>query len=447
MMIRDLYRSEAKAIKTFGKNNWRFLEATTEASRLPSVTPTRETIYNEQLRQVKNLYPSNTQLSEFINAVNIDQNKIFTYEANDNYMFEKTIEIIEEALGMWGAGGSKGSAGIIKTKISKEDTAASLQKYQLMLQNLQNLYNTLSTSTDSYILSNLKSVKAAIAELESDIRSHGQGTLSRTLSEANSGGYVDKAIWLGWALKGRYLETAATEWFAERIPENIEVVDTGKVYGMSYDIFGAAKSAGKQLKSDILAFDMTKNIQVTYKIDDKLIGPVPLEKFLKDVKSKSGTHTISIDNNNYNELQKAIVFGAQAKSGRNQAMFNKASTQTTLQDIVNNSYAIHRFGRALQILIRAATDSKHKTNLIVQQPMYNAMFNYLLAYHLRYIIGAENSLIVTRDGIYTVYEYMRHQWETARRIVQAAVSVNLSQPGKIIPIEYSARGHKDAEQS
>jgi hypothetical protein len=76
-------------------------------------------------------------------------------------------------------------------------------------------------------------------------------------------------------------------------------------------------------------------------------------------------------------------------------------------------------------------------NMMKTSDMYDAMFNMLLAKHLRYIIGRENYLIVTREGIYTIYDYMQKQWNTAKRIVKATLRVDISKPDKKIPLEYT----------
>lgn len=432
MTIRDLYRKPEKAYIPFTESEIQILH-NTPASGGESVTPTREEIAQAQLKAAKDLYPHNPQLAEFIRTANLDFGKQFTDDGDDSAVITEVIESIENALGLWYETSSPGSAGTIHTTITKEETEASLIKYRNMLHNLQIMYNNLSDVDDSFIQDKIKIIKTAIDDLTADLKNYQSDNFVPRGSL--HGGYVDKAIYLGHALKGRYLEVAATEWFGQRIPDNVKVVDTGRVYGVTYDIFGNVKSSGKQLKSDIMAFDMNlaDAVQITYMIGNEKKGPVSLSTFLADVEAKSGSETISIDNDNYQALTEALVFGAQAKSGRNQTIFNKASTAVSLNDVVSLN-ATEKFGKALQLIIRAA--SIDKSNIIKKQPMYDAMFNFLLAKHLSYIIGKENNLIVTRSGIWTVYDYMKHQWDTAKRIVQAYQRVDVSNATKKTPLEY-----------
>lgn len=434
MMLRDLYAvkiPENKRIIPFDKSQLKQLESVNAG--LDPVTPSREAIAAEQLEMIKSLYPRNAQLEEFIRNANLDMGKQFgADEVDDSVVISEVIESIERSLGMWYEGGTEGSAGITHTTITKEETESSLIKYRMMLDNLQDLYNKLGNSTDSFIQEKMQIIEQGITDLTFDLANYQSEDF--TPRGSLHGGYIDKAIWLGHALKGRYLEVAATQWMGERVPENIKVVDTGRVYGVTYDILGGVKSAGKQLKSDILAFDMTKNVEVSYKIDGKIVGPVSLEKFLSDIESKSGSHSISIDNDNYQELSQAIVFGAQAKAGRGQSILNKNTVVTNLNEVMSVKVA-NDFSKALQLLVQAATTKTN--NMLKRSDMYDAMFNMLLAKHLRYIIGKENNLIVTREGIYTLYDYMQKQWQTAKRIVKASLRVDISNPTKKIPLEYT----------
>lgn len=431
MMIRDIYAvkiPEDKRIIPFTQSELQNL-ANVPASNSP-VTPDRAAIAAEQLKMIKSLYPKNAALDDLIHNANLDMGKQFgADEVDDTAIINETIDSIERALGMWYVGGTESSAGVTRTTITKEETEQSLMKYRIMLDNLQDMYNKLSDSNDSYIQEKLQIVKQSIEDLTFDLANYKSDSFVPRGSL--HGGYVDRAIWLGNSLKGRYLEVAATEWLGQRVPESIKVVDTGRVYGATYDILGGVKNVGKQLKSDILAFDLTKNIEVSYKLDGKIIGPVPLSKFLADVEGKSGSHTISIDNDNYQALSEAIVFGAQAKAGRGQSILNKNTVFTDLREVTT---VAHEFSKALQLLMQAAT---RPNNMMKTSDMYDAMFNMLLAKHLRYIIGRENYLIVTREGIYTIYDYMQKQWNAAKRIVKAALRVDISKPDKKIPLEYT----------
>lgn len=410
---------------------------------LNSVTvPDNATIAMAQIQAANDLYPSSPELERFVENANIDLHTVFETTMSDSAAVNEVIESIETALGVWSPTGPlTGSAGILRTTISDEyDETGELQldlvKYENLYNNLLTMYQNLSSISDSFIKEKLAIVEAGMLELEHDIANYKNGTF---IPKAHSkGGYINKAIGLGYALKGRYLEVAATTWLAEHIPENIKIVDTGRVYGVTFDLFGQKKSSGKQLKSDILAFDtaLTDGITIEYSLNGKKQPSVTLSKFLEIIESNSGTETISLDEHNYNELSKAVVFGAQAKSGYNQAIFNKGTATTTVNDIVSKNLA-EEFGKALHLIIQAAADDKD--NIYNKQPMYNAMFNFLLSKHLNYIIGRENNLIVTRSGIWTLADYMDHQWRTAQRLIQAyaLVGVHSKDADKKVILEYS----------
>lgn len=419
-------------------NNKPFTEE--EIDFLHSITPPdNKTIAMEQIRMVDELYPTSPELERFVKNANIDLNQAFTFIPSDEVAVSEVIESIENALGVWSPTGPlTGSAGIIRTTMSddeKNKVAIDLAKYERLYDNLYTMYTNLSNTSDSFIREKLVAIEQGLAELERDISNFKNGTF--VASAHSKGGYVQKAIGLGYALKGRYLEVAATKWMSEHIPENIKIVNTGRVYGVTFDIFGQKKSSGKQLKSDILAFDsaLADGIQIEYKLNGKK-NTTSLSKFLEIIENNSGTETISIDEHNYNELTKAVVFGAQAKSGYNQAIFNKGTAAASVNDIADRNIA-EDFGRALHLIVQAASDKSNRDSVLNKHPAYNAMFNFLLSRYLNYIIGRENNLIVTREGIWTLAKYMEHQWYTAHRFIQAYMLINMSAGDRKVALEYT----------
>ena len=428
MTLGDYY----KKYMPFSEDDARFLRTV--------VPPSNEAIKDAQVRAAQDLYPVSEELKRFVENANADLHYDFSKVPSDQAMITEVVESIEDALGVWSPTGPlTGSAGIVRTTMSDEYSPETMQvdlaKYDNLYNNLLIMYNNLSQVSDSFISEKLKIIEQGMAELQRDISNYKQGTFEP--GAKSTGGYIPKAIGLGYALKGRYLEVAATKWLTEKVPENIRVVDTGRVYGVTFDLFGQKKSSGKQLKSDILAFDktLTDGILIEYSLNGKKQPAISLSKFLDLIESSSGTETISIDEHNYNELSQAVAFGAQAKSGYNQAIFNKGAVSTTVIDVVDRQIA-EEFGRALHVIIQAALDDK--TNIVRKHITYNAMFNFLLSKYLNYIIGRENHLIVTRSGVWTLADYLEEQWKIGRKIIQAHALVDLGDGAKNkVSIEYS----------
>lgn len=402
--------------------------------------PNSEEIAQYQIKQARKIFAPNPQLKEMIKKINLDMMQEIV--DRDGEAVEKAIQCVENALGSWQTFNPY-SASKIRTTISSDvlqGLEVDLNKYEKLLQNLQAVYSKMSTyKSNADIESRLVEIESAMNQIAADINNFKAGTFTPLGDlESNSRGYLAKAANIGHSLKGKYLELAATEWFANKIPSNIQVVNVGSVTGWSLDIFGGQKSKGKQLRTDVMGFDtdIAQQINVSYEIGGQRKTST-LKDLIDLMQTSNDRVSISLNNTNYDDIRKALVFGAQAKSGQGQSIFNK--TTTTLAEVITHGDVRH-YAKALQILIDIAANSKMGSSLITKSKEYDAMFNYLLGKHLANIIGRENYLVITRNGVQTVYEYMLDQWNKTKRMVQAIERrVDIEHPGKITKIGYSSQ--------
>lgn len=401
--------------------------------------PSNEQIANFQLRQIKQQFPVDGKLQKIVKRMNLDM--MVPVVDRDNEVVDKVIQSIENALGLWYQSNDPHSAAKIHSTISSDvlqGLQVNLSQYEGLLQNLQDVYSKLNTSeynNSDFIRTRLEQINDAIQRLQADISSYKAGTFQPISNPGNNEeGYLAKAVNLGHDLKGKYLEIAATNWFEDKLPSNIRVVDVGNITGLSYDIFGGAKSKGKQLRTDIMGFDkgLAQQIYIEYELNGQKVTTTIWE-MLERIKQNSGNDSISLNSTDYSQIQKALVFGAQAKSGKGQAIFNR--TSTTLRGVIQENLPMG-YAKALNALTEIASNSESR--IINKSKNYDALFNYLLGKQMGYIIGKENNLVVTRKGVQTIYEYMKDQWEQSQRVVRAVDKrVNIKNPDTKLTIGFA----------
>ena len=231
--------------------------------------PTNDQIANFQLSQIKSQFPVDGKLQKIIQKMNLDM--MTQIIDKDNEAVDKVIQSVENAFGLWYQSDDPYSAAKIRSTISSDvlqGLEVDLNKYEMLLQNLSMVYEKLfQYNNNDFVRSRLEQIEIAMNQIQMDINNFKAGTFQPigTL-EDNQQGYIAKAVNIGHDLKGKYLEIAATKWFAERLPSSIKVVDVGNILGTSYDIFGGVSSTGKQLRTDIMAFDknLAQQILIEY---------------------------------------------------------------------------------------------------------------------------------------------------------------------------------------
>ena len=385
--------------------------------------PTIEEIGAYQVTKIQKNLSIDPKTLEMIEKINAD-GKMMTI-GDDSNGITQAIANIEKTFGHWSLTDNNNSAQAIQSTISSDVLAnikVDLQKYETLLNNLKSVYQDVSKySSDMELKNQLLRIEKVIQQLEHDISAYKLGTFEADPNAQQGQGYLQHAQMIGSRLKGAYLEAAGTAFFNSVVPKNIEVATTGKVLGWSYDVLGNKKTASKMLRTDIMAFDLSEDIKIKYEVGtgkDKKVVEGTIKEMLDTLKTKNTTIDLSITD--YSDIQKALVFGAQAKAGKGQAIFNpvklsldQLNLQTTLGDDGD------QYAKALISFFDMLGDkSQEKTTMRTKWIGYDAMFNFLLGRHAANIIGQENHFVVTRDGVQRVDQYMENQYKEHQKIIR-----------------------------
>ncbi len=431
MLLSDLYAKKYITDEMTFHDKYAFLEGVQ--------FPSNDDIAYEQLWRVREQFPVDPKLQEIVDNLNLDMNQPIVDK--DNLAADQVIQKIEDALGLWYQSKNPYSAAKIRSTISGDvlnNLEVDLEKYEQLLNSLMEVYIQLmqpNYSNNEFMKKRLEQIENAMIQIRTDIDKYKAGTFEPIGTiEDNAKGYIGKAVNLGHDLKGKYLEMAATEWLNEKLPSDIKVVDVGNITGWSYDIFGNKKSKGKALRTDIMGFDtnLAKQLKITYEVNGQT-KTTSIWEMLELIEKNNGNDSISLNGTDYSQIQKALVFGAQAKSGQGQAIFNTVSA--SLRDVVAANMSSD-YARALAALSEIAAQPESVIN--TKSHNYDAMFNFLLGRQLGNIIGQENNLVVTREGIQTLYEYMTKQWRENQRIVRAINRrVDIQAPDSLNEIKYA----------
>lgn len=389
--------------------------------------PTIKEIGAYQVAKIQKNLSIDPKTLEMIEKINAD-GKMITI-GDDSKGITQAIANIEKTFGHWSLTDDANSAQNIQSTISSDVLAniqVDLQKYETLLSNLKSVYKDVSTyGSDMELKKQLLHIEKVIQQLEHDISTYKLGTFKADPNAQQGQGYLQQAQMIGSRLKGAYLEAAGTAFFESVVPEKMKVVTTGKVLGWSHDVLGNKKTASKMLRTDIMAFnnenDLLENIEIEYEVGtkkDKKVVKSTIMDMLKTLKTTNTTIDLSITD--YSEIQKALVFGAQAKAGQGQAIFNpvklsldQLNLQTTLGDDGD------QYAKALIAFFDMLGDkNQDKTKMRTKWVGYDAMFNFLLGRHATNIIGQENHFVVTRDGVQRVDKYMENQYQKHQKIIR-----------------------------
>lgn len=345
---------------------------------------------------------------------------------------EEAIAAIEQALSFQ----EKGSAAQLSKTISVQDITSLMNQYEILKQNLYKVYDIIQSSggviPGSQLQIELNRLENIIMAVSSELAHMDSGLSGYTVSPETVG-YLKTAEWLGRRLKGKYLEVVGTEWIENKVPNNIKVVNVGKITGPTIDILGNASGGGKMIRTDIMGFDITKEIKITFTAN-KQSKTMSLIDFLNYIEKQGEVETINLDADNYEKLQQALIIGVQAKAGKNQAIFNPKGV--TLNQAIATEGNVG-YANNLNLLISLVQEAKY---IAKTHDYYDAMFNYCLAKGLTNIIGKENNLVLTRKGISLMRDYLIDQWKTGKKYVQAKSRVHLDKPDAPVTVVYSSAG-------
>ncbi len=209
-------------------------------------------------------------------------------------------------------------------------------------------------------------------------------------------GDIDAVLRTLFHLKGDILEEIGTEWFNQRIPQdlNVKAFSTGSVRGKK----------GQQLIQDLIVVDMDNtdllNTLISFKLGNSNYQ-LPLKDFFKKMEQNKGQETISIDSDGEELLQSISLLGIQAKSGLNQLPWNMGSKNTWASIQGDNN----ELGKYLDFLehmnkLKRTWDNDNK-NMKKESGVYRAMADYELARSISKVLHLSqtaNQYVLTPNG-------------------------------------------------
>lgn len=408
----------------------------TAYSELNHITPpSLAEIQQAHLRSIKNEYILNSaKINKVINNVNAD----FLNPLSDFHNeIQAGIDRIDKALNnkLTNHDFTKNTTNVkdlMKQEVNQ--CQRDITSYRNVLRRLQSLYSYLVKSpayNDSKIQEYAAMIEAGINELKTSVNSYGGIGPVVPIEAMSKGGYFYELAYLRARLQGRYYEVMGINYFGEKLAKvggNFRIVDTANALTMHYDIASGFTTSNKLSGSDAFVIDSSIKINVNGKT-------MTIGEYLDSIQAESGSTTIGqvVTAEQLENIKVGLVSGIQIKSGMNQAIFN--SKETSLSAIVATASIGNRYARALQLLTNLVTTKAHThPDFFPTHNHYNALFNYCLARHLNYIIGKENTIVFTRYGCQTIYNYMLNQYHAERKLIQATNSVNIFHPNKKIQI-------------
>lgn len=426
----DVYRSRLRKGITPPDEFYKSPNTGIDYSLLNGITPpSMGEIGAAQMASIRQTMPISPSLQKFADKLNKDM-MVKLNDEGEMVEIEEAIHKIEQALSYRENGGA---ANLLNNKKATSSVEALVSSFRILEQRLSEVYKMISASggaiPGSQLEKELSRVDDIYRSVVSQLAAFDNGA---TMMSPETVGYLKTAEWLSRRIKGKYLEVVGTEWINKKVPENIKVVNVGKVMGPTVDILGKMSGGAKMIRTDIMAFDMTKELTISFTTgSEKTPHTMSLQDFVSFIEKQGETTTITLDADNLQALQSALVFGVQAKAGQGQAVFNPkpVSINQVIQLEGNSNYA-----NALSLLVSLAKEDEY---LAKTGDTYQALFNYCLSKGINNIIGKENSLVLTRQGITTMREYLLSQWEYAQKIVQAKKRVNILSPDAGVDVYYS----------
>lgn len=356
--------------------------------------------------------------------------------SDESIAINEALTKIEQALSAREAGSA---TRIAQRKDLHNNVKAMMSVYEDLEKRLSFVCTLIKSSggaiAGSQLLKELERVEQGITLIKQNLTALGESSANIVTPEVM--GFLKSAEWLGRRIKGKYLEVVGTQWFNQHLPNNIKAVNVGKVQGPAIDILGKSTGASKMLRTDIMLFDLDSAVRLTFSIGDKRYD-MSVKEFTEFMNKQSDSTTVTLSDSDYESMKKALVAGVQAKAGQNQAIFNPKPA--SISQVIQLEGRASEYAKALELLTKLWEEERSNSEVSMQQTSdaYQALFNYCLGKGLQALIGKENTLILTRDGVMTVKDYLFYQWNHGeRKIAQAKTRVNIKFPDKMIPIYFS----------
>lgn len=344
---------------------------------------------------------------EFSDVINILNNSKINGYALYDADIQETINNLERILGNWKDTYQNLNVDSLNSIIKKyeQNSYISERQYEILYTNFCFLFSELAKSN---IIEKdlLREFKAAIKKLKTasniTIKNHpilGGEVEVRQFENPN---ILKSLAVLGKKVKTRFLELAVLKDIREMTKDinNLEVIDSAKILEAHLSSTGKISSKNKQSINDIKIFKTSNNTIIS--IND-------LINKLKNLDSKQKVETLKSHN--------IALLGVQAKSGYNTKPFNEASA--TLNEVIEMSKS--KVLDLLYYLMYEPTSTnpdgnkpnlsffKTDKNLPANKKIYEVLFNYNLAHNLSYILGYENAILATNDGLIFMEDYLYQQ--------------------------------------
>lgn len=296
---------------------------------------------------------------------------------------------------------SRKSAGIDKQSMQTRyasTTQALAQIREIILSFSLNASGGISAQTLDTIDSLFKKLQAANPGAEKyQIRSFGTTEMKWILKNLNN-------------IQGGLLEALGTEFLNERLPGNIDLpvkaIQSGVLQSM-------VNGKSTQIIQDIMVLNMnkvnlSKDVTVSYTLNKKKYT-TSLIDFLNKIENYKGNSHFTLSDKTYELLESLSILNIQAKSGKNQRLWNKnVQNQIKLSDLTNPEDTWNGLSGAVvfQILEELNDVSGYKGIPYVatqDNGRYSDIANYALSSRLGQLLNfgmstAQNQVLLTRKG-------------------------------------------------
>lgn len=345
-----------------------------------------------QMLRIKSINNKNkAEMGEYIKMLNLNIDSDIGLERFDEN-FLSGFRNLEKIIGTFLTDEETSETNLRKILMSLRKTKQlEVGEYNKLKIEFQNIFDKIKNrENDETIIKEVKLIENKINEIDIIIANQGTDVIPisafNTLSnKGKQTTLFGQLMGLSKRLKGRQLELKAYEFLLNKISQTsskLKVLDSANLTEQHPNILGELGPKGRMSKTDILI-----TIQNTLEEIEKL----------KEEKVISEQSDIS-----------RIIAGVQVKSGINQKPFNDYPV-SWMQLIQLNKGSNHEiYITLLNSLLNEPMAKYHMYTIDqnMEKPIYNPLFNLSLIRGLQRIIGEKNSLIVTRDGVGFMTDYL-----------------------------------------
>ena len=256
-----------------------------------------------------------------------------------------------------------------------------------------------------------------LAALQSKVRQQIDNN-NQGISMPNKDDFLSNLIWTEYIIKGEYLEQVGKEYFSKIIPLGWRVLQTGRLGGY-IDLMGNYHASGA-MKSDLMILD-GENFIIEFHEGEGPAKHMGIDEFITYIGSHQGSKQIQLTEHSFHELHAHLKAGIQAKATRTERIkFGKVNLLNAAKEDEGYAllalYSVHKAEKAKQ-------DSK-KYPLFTNHAAYNALYNYNLARNLNYVVGKNNTLLLTRTGLEDMNTFILKQFDRNRYFYGADYNLN-----------------------